>query len=276
MKNKENLFRKFRWCNFQRRGRLYRTRNKKRKLVLGTAVTALAIFIGVDFIATSAGNSTNVKTKDITLWKGDTWKKENNFVSATDKAGKVVSLSSVTVRGSVDTSKPGTYEVDYSCGGKSAKAIIKVKDLLTPVINVKDSILNLGDTFTPSTQNFVSATDNHGNVIPWSVMVSNMTMNVDVNTIGTYDVTFTYQGVNKTARVDVTYTNVPIDMGDGTVIFANQKWDVIKNMGNGNKLIAMQNKIGDSTFNAFSQYFSSDTDNLEGYSDSLVKPMIDQ
>ncbi|MFN6737243.1 bacterial Ig-like domain-containing protein, partial [Enterococcus gallinarum] len=47
----------------------------------------------------------SISVKDSTLYVGDTWQAEDNFVSATDKQGNNVTFSEVTVSGDVDTSK---------------------------------------------------------------------------------------------------------------------------------------------------------------------------
>ena len=64
---------------------------------------------------------------------------------------------------------------------------------------------------------------------------------------------------------------------DGTVNFANQKWDVIKGpdqMGTDNYLIAMQTSIETSIFSN-SYYFVNNDLTLDGYRASVVKLVID-
>nr|OTP53814.1 hypothetical protein A5881_000711 [Enterococcus termitis] len=66
----------------------------------------------------------------------------------------------------------------------------------------------------------------------------------------------------------------PMNNADGTVQFLDQTWDIIKDYGDGNKMIAMQNKIADSHFNP-EFYFNTNDDNSNGYQDSVVKSIVD-
>ncbi|MFQ6323635.1 MucBP domain-containing protein [Lactococcus garvieae] len=66
----------------------------------------------------------------------------------------------------------------------------------------------------------------------------------------------------------------PINNADGTVDFLGKTWDVIKDYGNGNKMIAMEDKIADSQFNP-EWYFNTNDDNSNGYQDSVVKSIVD-
>ncbi|WP_270741066.1 MucBP domain-containing protein [Lactococcus formosensis] len=84
-------------------------------------------------------DQSTVIVHDSELTVGDAWKSEDNFDSATDDYGNTVPFSDITVDGSVDTSKVGTYKVTYSRilpaffsaenqGEYSAVATITVKD----------------------------------------------------------------------------------------------------------------------------------------------------
>ncbi|HBI6209770.1 TPA: bacterial Ig-like domain-containing protein, partial [Listeria monocytogenes] len=48
-------------------------------------------------------NKATLKVKDSTLYVGDKWLSEDNFVSATDKAGNALTVSDLEVEGTVDT-----------------------------------------------------------------------------------------------------------------------------------------------------------------------------
>ncbi|WP_301405888.1 bacterial Ig-like domain-containing protein, partial [Enterococcus entomosocium] len=65
---------------------------------------------------------------DSTLYIGTEWKAEDNFDSAIDKDGNPVDFADVTVEGTVDTSKAGTYEVSYSYEGVTSTAVITIRD----------------------------------------------------------------------------------------------------------------------------------------------------
>ncbi|EHT9625512.1 InlB B-repeat-containing protein [Listeria monocytogenes] len=67
-----------------------------------------------------------VNVKDSTLMQGDTWNASDNFLDATDDAGNPVAFQDITVTGSVDTTQPGIYKVDYSYDGTTSTATITV------------------------------------------------------------------------------------------------------------------------------------------------------
>ncbi|MFN6738406.1 bacterial Ig-like domain-containing protein, partial [Enterococcus gallinarum] len=87
---------------------------------------------------TVVSDQATVVAKDSTLYVGDSWQAEDNFVSATDKDGKAVSIANVTVTGTVDTTTPGKYEVSYRNGKVEAVATITVLADQTSV-KAKDS-----------------------------------------------------------------------------------------------------------------------------------------
>ena len=135
---------------------------------------------------TVVSDQATVVAKDSTLYVGDSWQAEDNFVSVTDKDGKAVSLANVTVTGTVDTTTPGKYEVSYRNGKVEAIATITVLADQTSV-KAKDSTLYVGDTWQAE-DNFVSATDKQGNNVTFSeVTVSG---DVDTSKAGSYQVTY--------------------------------------------------------------------------------------
>ncbi|MDG6142363.1 MucBP domain-containing protein [Lactococcus formosensis] len=93
----------------------------------------------VTYVYEQTKDQSTVIVHDSELTVGDAWKSEDNFDSATDYYGNTVPFSDITVDGSVDTSKVGTYKVTYSRilpaffsaenqGEYSAVATITVKD----------------------------------------------------------------------------------------------------------------------------------------------------
>ncbi|MED3189760.1 DUF5011 domain-containing protein [Bacillus toyonensis] len=117
-------------------------------------------------------------------------------VSATDKEDGDIT-SKVTVNGSVDTSKPGTYELTYtvldSKGHKvTTKQTITVKQKVepkddVPVLTVPaEATINIGDKFNPMAG--VSATDKEDGDITSKVTVNG---SVDTSKPGTYELTYT-------------------------------------------------------------------------------------
>ncbi|WP_276420130.1 MucBP domain-containing protein, partial [Lactococcus garvieae] len=93
----------------------------------------------VTYVYKQTKDQSTVTVHDSELIVGDTWEPEDNFDSATDYDGNAVPFSHITVDGSVDTSKVGTYKITYSRilpsffsaenqGEYSAVATITVKD----------------------------------------------------------------------------------------------------------------------------------------------------
>ncbi|PFX61499.1 cell wall anchor protein [Bacillus toyonensis] len=117
-------------------------------------------------------------------------------VSATDKEDGDIT-SKVTVNGSVDTSKPGTYELTYtvldSKGHKvTTKQTVTVKQKVepkddVPVLTVPaEATINIGDKFNPMAG--VSATDKEDGDITSKVTVDG---SVNASKPGTYELTYT-------------------------------------------------------------------------------------
>ncbi|WP_185500908.1 BspA family leucine-rich repeat surface protein, partial [Listeria innocua] len=71
-----------------------------------------------------------VNVKDSTVMQGDTWNASDNFLDATDDAGNPVSFQDITVTGSVDTTQPSVYKVDYSYDGTTSTATITVLETM--------------------------------------------------------------------------------------------------------------------------------------------------
>ncbi|MES5431913.1 bacterial Ig-like domain-containing protein, partial [Enterococcus gallinarum] len=60
---------------------------------------------------TVVSDQATVVAIDSTLYVGDTWQGEDNFVSETDKEGKTLSVAELDIPGDVDTTTPGKYEI---------------------------------------------------------------------------------------------------------------------------------------------------------------------
>ena len=51
--------------------------------------------------------------------------------------------------------------------------------------------------------------------------------------------------------------DAPVQNGDGSYVFAGETWDEIKDLGQGNHLVALQGSIGTWSFNTSDWYFTS-------------------
>lgn len=135
-----------------------------------------------------------LQVKDTTIYVGDSWKPEENFVSATDKTGQDVPFEKITVSGQVDTSKAGVYPIVYSYEGKEETAHVTVKPDQSK-LEVKDTTIYVGDKWKPE-DNFVSATDRDGHAISFDkVQVKG---EVDTKKTGEYQISYTTEPVNET------------------------------------------------------------------------------
>ncbi|MTD38587.1 DUF5011 domain-containing protein [Erwinia sp. CPCC 100877] len=166
----------------------------------------------------------SIEGKDSTLYVGDNWTAADNFVSATDKTGAAVDFTEVEVNGEVDTNTAGTYEITYSYGGKTAVATITVKEDQT-AIEVKDSNLYVGDNWT-AIDNFVSATDKTGAVVDFTEVEVNG--EVDTNTAGTYEITYSYGGKTAVATITVKEDQTAIEVKDSN-LYVGDNWTAIDN-----------------------------------------------
>ncbi|MDR2976261.1 MAG: bacterial Ig-like domain-containing protein, partial [Streptococcaceae bacterium] len=146
-------------------------------------------------------NQTSIEAKDSTIYVGDTWSAEDNFVKATDKKGTNVDFKEVTVSGTVDTTQVGDYDITYSYGGKDNKVTVHVLADQTSV-EVKDIELYEGENWNAK-DNFVSATDKTGAALKFDQVTVTDAEKVDTTKVGVYEVIYTNGSLSKTAKVTV-------------------------------------------------------------------------
>ncbi|MFZ4870774.1 bacterial Ig-like domain-containing protein [Enterococcus entomosocium] len=173
---------------------------------------------------TVVSNQTTVVAKDSTIYVGDKWEAADNFVSATDKTGKAVTLENVVVSGTVDTTTAGQYEVVYQNGNVEATATITVLADETSV-QAKDSTLYVGDTWSAA-DNFVSATDKQGNPLSFSAVT--VSGDVDTSKEGSYEVTYTNGTTTAVATITVVSNQATVVAKDST-IYVGDKWEAADN-----------------------------------------------
>ena len=169
---------------------------------------------------------TAVNVHDSMIYVGDNWEAEDNFDSALDKDGNDVALSDLTVDASkADTSKAGSFEVTYTYDGITSKAIITVKEKMTAV-NVHDSTIYVGDNWEAE-DNFDSALDKDGN----DVALSDLTVDAskaDTSKAGSFEVTYTYDGITSKAIVTVKEKMTAVNVHDST-IYVGDNWEAKDN-----------------------------------------------
>ncbi|MCH4167872.1 MAG: bacterial Ig-like domain-containing protein [Streptococcaceae bacterium] len=175
--------------------------------------------------------SADLTVKDSTIDKGSTWSPVDNFVAAYDKDGGTVNWSSglITTSGTVNTAVPAVYPVTYTYTVEGEQIIrvanITVKNVAA--INLKDCTLYVGDSWD-ATKNFVSATSAAGA----SLTASQMTVNsaaVNMNQVGDYQVSYTYDGITRYATVHVLENEAEINLatvsGNNVVLFVGDDYD---------------------------------------------------
>ncbi|QSE76710.1 bacterial Ig-like domain-containing protein [Lactococcus taiwanensis] len=166
-------------------------------------------------------NKTAVIVHDSTVYVGDNWTAQDNFDSALDKDGNPVDFSQVTVDDSqADTSKAGTFDVTYTYDGVTSTATVTVKDKQTAV-NVHNSTIYVGDNWSAQ-DNFDSALDKDGNPVDFSQVTVDDSQ-ADTSKAGTFDVTYTYDGVTSTATVTVKDKQTAVNVHNST-IYVGDDW----------------------------------------------------
>ncbi|WP_230319185.1 bacterial Ig-like domain-containing protein [Enterococcus casseliflavus] len=174
---------------------------------------------------TIKANQTAVNVHDSTIYVGDTWHAEDNFDSALDKDGNPVAFQDVTVEGSVDANSPGTYQVNYRYDGVTSTATITVKANQTAV-NVHDSTIYVGDNWEAK-DNFDSALDKDGNSVDFQDLTVDASQ-ADTSKAGTFEVTYTYDGVTSKAIVTVKEKQTAVNVHDST-IYVGDNWEAKDN-----------------------------------------------
>ncbi len=172
---------------------------------------------------------TAVNAHDSAIYVGDAWSAEDNFDSALDKDGNSIAFADIEVKGTVDTDKAGTYPVTYTYDGVSKTINIQVKDILTAV-NAHDSEIYIGDNWNAK-DNFDSAKDKDGNTVNWKDINVSENPAVDLETVGVYQVTYSYGGVSKTINLTVHPRKTSLEVHDSTM-YTGDKWKAEDNFDN--------------------------------------------
>ena len=169
--------------------------------------------------------SASIQVHDSTIYTGDSWQEEDNFDSALDKDGNPVAFQDITVEGSVDTNTPGTYQVNYRYDGVTSTATITVKANQTAV-NVHDSTIYVGDNWEAE-DNFDSALDKDGNSVDFQDLTVD-TSQADTSKAGSFEVTYTYDGVTSKAIVTVKEKMTAVNVHD-SMIYVGDNWEAEDN-----------------------------------------------
>lgn len=149
--------------------------------------------------------------------------------------------------------------MSYTYGSKTTKAQVTVKNNQS-TLNVKDSSLNIGDVWNAE-DNFISATDKEGREVKFSEI--RVEGEVDTSKVETYEVVYDYQGKIAKSKITVEDPSIPVNNGDGNVMIAGL--EPIK-----------PGTLPFVRFTSTGYYYQEDIDNLNGYDESLPKPLLDE
>ncbi|TYV58765.1 BspA family leucine-rich repeat surface protein [Listeria monocytogenes] len=107
------------------------TVNDPKGVFAGTATELMSTYDGSTMADTYVWQPTllEVNVQDSVLMVGDTWNPADNFLSA-DNTGNPVEFKDIIVTGSVNTTQPGVYSVDYSYGSMTSTATITVLETM--------------------------------------------------------------------------------------------------------------------------------------------------
>lgn len=230
--------------------------------------------------ATVTVGAPDINGHDSTIHTGDNWTPADNFDSVdsatkgnvTDYASSGTSVSQVVnpdgttaSNKTVDTSKPGNYQVTYSYTdtvngeSKTVSKTVTVTVIADPTVDGHNSTLLVGDAWTPS-DNLDGVTNSQGTPINWgdpdlTVSVKNpdgTTSNaVNTKVPGTYQVTYSYtdpstgEVANKT--VSVTVKAPPAVIAKDSTVKAGTPWSPADNYVEGENSSDNPIVVGDTT-----------------------------
>ncbi|WP_164508235.1 bacterial Ig-like domain-containing protein [Lapidilactobacillus wuchangensis] len=163
----------------------------------GDAVPVYQVFQPYELLDDSA----KVSVHDSVIYTTDTWQASDNFNASKsmDHAGQPLSLNQVTVVGTVDTTKPGKYQVFYRYGQQNVPATIEVKQSQQQ-LTVHDSTITVGDQWQQQ-DNFDEALDRDGNKLSFNKL--DVSGTVATKRPGRYQIHYRYGNLEKVATVTV-------------------------------------------------------------------------
>ncbi|WP_288657786.1 bacterial Ig-like domain-containing protein [uncultured Enterococcus sp.] len=165
-------------------------------------------------------NYESILAKDSTLYLGETWDPQDNFISATDKEGNPIPFDMSMVSGTVDTSVVGVTPITYTNGSAAQVIHVTVKETQES-IQAKDSVIYVGDQWDPQA-NFVSATDEDG--MPLAFTPKMVEGSVDSQKTGNYFVTYTNGIASKTIKVTVKENKETLVV-KGSTLYVGDNWN---------------------------------------------------
>ncbi|EAE8346657.1 LPXTG cell wall anchor domain-containing protein [Listeria monocytogenes] len=203
--------------------------------VKGTVDTDKAGTYPVTYTYDGVSKTINIQVKDILtavnahdseIYIGDNWNAKDNFDSAQDKDGNTVDWQDINVseNPTVDLETAGVYQVTYSYDGVSKTINLTVNPRQTS-LEVHDSTMYTGDKWKAE-DNFDNGTDKKGDQISFEDVT--VTGQVDPETAGVYEVSYSYDGVKKVAHITVLQNQAQITVKDSVIPYG-EKWEAEAN-----------------------------------------------
>ncbi|EHH7705642.1 DUF5011 domain-containing protein [Listeria monocytogenes] len=169
---------------------------------------------------------TAINAHDSILYIDDNWSAKDNFDSARDKDGNIVSFNDVQVLGTVDTSQAGTYPITYVYAGITKTIQVIVKHPKTAV-RAHDSVIYVGDNWKAQ-DNWDNTLDKAGQKVKWKDITVKENPAVDVTKPGVYEVTYSYDGISATINVTVKPRKTTVKIHDSS-FYAGNSWNAKDN-----------------------------------------------
>ncbi|PRO85930.1 cell surface protein [Lactiplantibacillus pentosus] len=175
-------------------------------------------------------SAASITAKDSEIFVNQSWDWSQNVTQLIDANGQNVDVSTLlstnpqalSVSGdTVDTSKPGTYQVTLTYAGHQTTVTVTVKENQSQLnLQASDVTVEIdsstGTAVWQPQDNFTNATDSDGQSVDWSGITVSGTP--DLTTAGSYEVVYQFTdmtGQLVSATVTVTVVENEADTGDG-------------------------------------------------------------
>lgn len=179
---------------------------------------------------TIVASKANITVHDTTVIAkpGATWNPADNFSSATDANGQALNITQLTHSGTVDLTKPGTYQVTYSYTDVAGNEISQVATIKVVAdqsnVDGKNMVIIAGPdaTWNPK-DGFTAGTNAEGQPINFDDVKVMGADKVDPKTPGEYVVTYQYTDpttgkvVTKDVTIDVVQSKASVNGHDSTI-----------------------------------------------------------
>ena len=199
--------------------------------IYGYTLARYSDFIWFDLTTPVSENIAPVINADnIEIWVDDNFDPKEGVTASDSEDGDLTSSISIT-NNTVDTTKPGTYEVTYEVADSKNKKTTKtikviVKENEAPIINAEDKTITVNTNFNPKDN--VTAEDKEDGDLTNSIEVKSN--NVQINKVGTYKVVYEVKDsrektTTKEITVEVVSNREPIINAENKQVLLNSEFD---------------------------------------------------